>query len=237
MCQLRSGLFAVMVAAALFTTSAHAQLTFKADAINGKVVDEETGEPLAGVIIVAKWTIEASFVGYDNELLNVMETVTDKDGNYGFPGWGPKLLPVLSYPFTSSDLFGKGDDPFVVYYKSGYWPAQEYNEVTYSGQDIASRKTRLGGFAANGMTIRLKKWDGKDEMKYYERVAEMAHGQKGGWRKYPRMALAINRIYQQLVDKKKRKEIPLYFAVPHVEGFWMEDLTEEDRAYLKGYAE
>lgn len=213
------------------------QPTFTAEAITGKVVDEETGEPLAGVIIVAKWTIEASFVGYDNELLNVLETVSDKDGNYGFPGWGPKLLPVLTYPFSSSDLFDKGDDPFVVYFKSGYWPAQEYNGVTYPGQDIAKRVPTLGGFKANGMTIKLKKWDGKDEEKYYTQVSSMADDLNGGWKKYPRMALAIDQITQQLLKRMKRKEIPQYFPVPHVEGFFMKDLSEEDRAYLKEYSE
>jgi len=211
--QLRSVLFAVLMTfACLFGTAAQAQITFTADAIAGKVVDEETGEPLSGVIIVAQWTINPKWVGYDNELLNVLETVSDKDGNYGFPAWGPKLLSVPAVFISASDLFGKGDDPMVVYYKSGYWPAQEYNEVTYSGQDIAKRKTPLGGFAANGKTIRLKKWDGKDEMKYYERLSSMTDQLKGDWKLYPRMALAIGPMYQQLVDKKKAKGNPSLFS-------------------------
>jgi len=240
MCQWRRALSSMSVTIAIMlSTPAHAQLTFTADAINGKVVDEETGQPLAGVIIVAKWTIEASFVGYDNELLKVMETVTDKDGNYGFPGWGPKLLPILTYPFSPSDLFGKGHDPFVVYYKSGYWPAQEKNEVTYPGQDIARRKPALGGFAGNGMTIKLKKWDGKDERKYYERVSHMVYELKGGWKKYPRMTLAIDRIYQPLLKRKKQKEIPLNFLIPTIKDFphFDKKLSPEDEAYLKGFTE
>lgn len=216
---------------------AHAQLTFTADAITGKVVDEETGEPLAGVIIVANWTIEASFVGYNNELLNVLETVTDKDGSYGFPGWGPKLLPITSIIFSASELFGKGADPSVVYFKSGYWPVREENEVTYPGQSIADRKPPLGGFQANGKTIKLKKWDGKDEKKYYSRVSGIVDGLRGGWREYPRMALAIDRIFQMLIQREKRKEIPPFYPTPHVQGFFMELLTPEDRAYLKEFAE
>jgi hypothetical protein len=230
-------LFAALITVAcLFGNSANAQLTFTADAINGKVVDEETGAPLAGVIIVAKWTIEASFVGYDSELLNVLETVTDKDGHYGFPAWGPKLLPRTSYPFSLSELFGKGDDPYVVYFKSGYWPAHEKNDPTYPGLSIADRKTPLGSFQVNGKAIRLKKWDGKNEAKYYERVSDMVHELKGGWKKYPRMTLAIDRIYQPLLQRKKRGEIPLTFLIPTVKDFphWDKKLSPEDEAYLKG---
>jgi len=234
MCQLRSGLFAVMVAAALFTTSAHAQLTFKADAINGKVVDEETGQPLAGVIIVAMWTVEESLVGRGNDLLDVLETVADKYGNYGFPEWGPK--PVPSFPLSPLAIFGSGNDPFVVYFKNGYWPAHESNGMS-DPERIASRKPPLGGFKANGMTIRLKKWDGKDEAKYYERVSDMVHELRGGWKQYPRMAIAIDRIYQSLLLRLNRKELPWNFLIPHIAGFFMEDLSAEDRAYLKGYSE
>jgi hypothetical protein len=200
-------LFGVLVTVVcLFSTAANAQLTFTAEAINGKVVDEETGAPLAGVIIVAKWTVEESFVGRNNDLLNVLETISDKDGNYGFPAWGPKLLPI--FPLSPLAIFGSGNDPMVVYFKSGYWPAQEKNEVTYAErlEGVDSRKTPLGSFQANGKTIKLKKWDGKDEERYYERVSAMVNELHGGWKKYPRMTLAIDRIYQPLLQREKRKD-------------------------------
>lgn len=93
----RRAMLGVLVTVALmFCTTAYAQLTFTAEAINGEVVDEETGQPLAGVIIVAKWTVDESLVGRNNDLLNVLETVTDKDGNYNFPTWGPKLIPLFA---------------------------------------------------------------------------------------------------------------------------------------------
>lgn len=229
-------LFAVLITVTcLFSNAANAQLAFTADAINGKVVDEETGAPLVGVIIVAKWTIEASYVGYDNELLNTLETVSDKDGKYGFPAWGPKMLPVTSIPISRSDLFGSGNDPGVVYFKKGYWPAREKNDTTYPGLNIADRKTPLGGFIANGKTIKLKKWDGKDEEKYYKNVSWMVYELKGGWKKYPRMTLAIDRIFQILVQREKRKEIPQFFPIPHI--IFIESLSAEEQAYLKGFAE
>lgn len=213
----------------LLTATVNAQPTFTAEAITGKVVDEETGEPLAGVIIVAKWTVEESFVGRDNDLLNVMETVSDKNGNYGFPAWGPKPVPTSPFP-----VFGSGNDPLVVYFKSGYWPTKEKNELTDPGR-IATRKPPLGGFKANGMTIKLKKWDGKDEKEYYLRVSYMVDDLSGGWKKYPRMTLAIDRIFQMLVQKEKRKEIPPFFPTPHI--VFIETLSAEEQAYLKGYAE
>lgn len=223
----------------LLSTPAHAHLTFTADAINGKVVDEESGAPLDGVIIVAKWTIEASYVGYNNELLNTLETVSDKDGNYGFPAWGPKMLPVTAISFSRSDLFGGGNDPCVVYFKNGYWPAREKNDVTYPGINIADRKTPLGGFIANGKSIKLKKWNGKEEAEYYKHVSHMVDELKGGWKKYPRMTLAIDRIYQPLIQRLKRKEIPWNSSIPEIKGYphFDKKLSPEDDAYLKGFAE
>jgi hypothetical protein len=62
---------------------------------------------------------------------------------------------------------------------------------------------------------------------------------KGGWKKYPRMTLAIDRIYQPLLQRMKHKEIPLNFPIPEIEDFphWSNKLSAEDAAYLKGFAE
>ena len=238
-CSAKTLLATLMAIACMLSTVACAQLTFKAEAITGKVVDDETGKPLARVIIVAKWTIEASFVGYENELLNVLETVTDKEGNYAVPAWGPKLLPISSYRFTFSELFGKGDDPYVVYFKSGYWPQSEKNDVTYPELSIDDRKPRLGGFIANGKTIKLRKWDGKNEKEYYTRISDIVDELKGGWKKYPRMTLAIDGIYQPLLQRKKLKEIPLTFPIPTIKDFphWDKKISKEDENYLKGFKE
>lgn len=102
---------------------------------------------------------------------------------------------------------------------------------------ITSRDPPLGGFRANGKTIKLKKWDGKDEAKYYTRVEAMVLNLRGGWKQYPRMTLAIDRIFKLLIERIKRNEIPRNFDVPHIAGFNMEDLSADERAYLKGFAE
>jgi hypothetical protein len=233
MCQWRTALFVALVTVAcLFSTAADAQLTFTADAINGKVVDDETGEPLAGVIVVAIWAVNESLVGRGNDLLNVLETVTDKNGDYSFPAWGPKLIPF----FTLSPLaiFGSGDDPSVEYYKNDYWPAHESNGMS-DPERIASRNPPLGSFKANGKTIRLRKWDRKNEREYYFQLSGMVIDLKGGWRRYPRMTLAMDKIFQMLVQREKRKEIPAFFPAPHIVS--IDTLSAEDQAYLKGFAE
>jgi hypothetical protein len=220
---------ALTTVACLLSSVAQAQLTFTADAINGKIVNEETGAPLAGVIIVAEWYVQERLVGRGNGLLNVMETVSDKDGNYGFPSWGPKLLPMSPYP-----IFGSGNDPLVLYFKNGYWPAIESNDAS-DPESIATRKPPLGGFQANGKAIKLRKWDGKNEREYYDKVRFMVDQLNGGWKKYPRMTLAIDRIFQMLVQREKRKEIPPFFPTPHI--VFIETLSAEEQAYLKGFAE
>lgn len=199
---------------------------YSAQAITGKVVDAETGEPLAGVIIVAQWMIDRKFVGDDKALLNVMETVSDSEGNYGFPAWGPISLPPMAD-------FRKGEDPRVYYFKTGYWPEVESNGVV---SDISYRITPVGGFKGNGKTVKLRKWDGKDVREYYLRVdgmaSDMPHESGLEWKKYPRLTVAVETIHRRLLQQPG---FPKNVAIPFIRGLSMNRLSEEDRDYLKRF--
>lgn len=199
--------------ACLCSAVANAQLTFTADPIAGKVVDEESGEPLAGVVIVALWLIEESFVGRANGVLNILETTSDRNGDYGFPGWGPKVVPPSPFP-----VFGSGKDPLVLYFKEGYWPAREKNDSIYYAR-LHTRQPPLGGFKANGLTIKLRKWDGTDEERYYSELTSMLIGLRGAWQSYPRLTISMDRIYRLLVRRMGQKELRNTFPVPSIKGF------------------
>lgn len=203
---------------------------YSAKAIHGKVVDAESGEPLAGVIIVADWMIDRKWVGDEKALLKIMETVSDASGNYEFPAWGPIMLPPLA------DFRG-GKDPEVSYFKVGYWPEFESNNVS-TDIKLRNRNAPLGDFKGNGQTIKLKKWDGKDERAYHSALSflgsSMPSPTRTEWRKYPRLALALDSIATEV---RARPNLPWNWPVPRVPGFRSESLSNEDREYLKGYRE
>src|SRR5713101_510551 len=189
----RSLLKIVWLAVLLWPLPAMAQLTYSAKEIRGKIVDADTGQPLDGVNIVAQWKIDRMLVGDDKALLHVTEAVTDKDGNYSFPGWGP--IPL---PFRAD--FGEGRDPLLSIFKSGY-------DVEFLDNGIISdtrfRSTPLGEFKWNGATTKLKKWKGSLR-DYWWHVNSMSGGLPGenkAWRGYPRMVLALIKEQQRLKEQ------------------------------------
>jgi hypothetical protein len=81
---------------------------------HGKVIDEETGDPIAGAVVTVIW--------YDSEIIhmantrtfeNANETVTQNDGSFSLWTW-----PGISFnPFTYVVT-----PPEVIIYKAGYAP-------------------------------------------------------------------------------------------------------------------
>ena len=71
-------------------------LFYSAKEINGAVVDGETGKPLEGVVVVAQWIYWCPGGGHYMRI-KVIEAVTDKDGRYHIPAWGPRLRRPFCY--------------------------------------------------------------------------------------------------------------------------------------------
>lgn len=62
--------------------------TYSGPEWSARVVDMETGAPIENAIVVARWELErysGRFAGW----LFVAEAVTDRDGHFHFPAWGP----------------------------------------------------------------------------------------------------------------------------------------------------
>src|SRR5262245_30347907 len=71
---------------------------YAAKEIRGRVVDAASGEPLARAIVVAQWELVREVIpGLINrsygDVLKTVEAVTDKDGYYVIPAWGPVARP------------------------------------------------------------------------------------------------------------------------------------------------
>lgn len=94
--------------AGLFGTS------LSADPIDSRVMDAETGEPIEGAIVLARWALyEGSLTGHASAcgVAAIEETITDKDGKFHIPGWGP-----------ISAICGemRNGNPMVYVFKPGY---------------------------------------------------------------------------------------------------------------------
>ena len=99
----------------------------KSAPFSGKVVDEVTGEPIEGVIVIGHWPGALNIFQPENKIktIEVLETVTDKEGNYSMPGWTKRNLYTS---FTSSD-------PDIYLFKIGYEMKSFNNRWTNAGDE------------------------------------------------------------------------------------------------------
>lgn len=102
----------------------------------GKVIELETGRPIEGAVVAARWRIT---VWVHTEILcDAQETITDKNGDFKLPlGW------CINHPFAEMDK------PRVVVFKPGYlgYPPLGYDQEQrrahmpdFSGQEFRDKK-------------------------------------------------------------------------------------------------
>ena len=85
--------------------------------IRATVVDEATGDPVPDVVVVALWELRQIAA---RPRLHVAEAVTDAQGRFHIPGWGPKLRPPLAELGDRS--------PLLLLFKRGFVPLRLHNE-------------------------------------------------------------------------------------------------------------
>ena len=118
---------------------------YTADPISARVVDAETGQPLAGVNVAALWILKGGLEGNEFGYANVLEAVTDASGSFSFPGWGPR--PVLVGHLRS-------ESPLMMFFKPGHRYHHVQNRVVTSRAPMQTRSDW------NGKTIALKQFKG-----------------------------------------------------------------------------
>lgn len=191
----------VVVALALFSIAlgACASGPYTAAAIEAKVLDAQTGKPVEGAVVVAYWETKYDvFMGdYKTEYHHIVETKTDKDGKFSFPGWGPEIL-------SGGDL--DGSDPAILIFKVGYYSGGEGDSPTYVKDNPSHRDPYW-----NHSTITLKPFIGDlsspDSKQFVSNVSWLngelnfstIHPSRCDWKKIPHMLSALaeqNRIFE-----------------------------------------
>lgn len=97
--------------------------------IEGRVIDGATRQPLAGVIVVARWKLEGFLHGEDAGNLHLAEAVSAGNGSYQFAAWGPRRPPGG----TSLDARA----PRLYFFKPGYALRQLANDESGVGPAAA----------------------------------------------------------------------------------------------------
>lgn len=169
--------------------------TYSAEAIEAWVVDEDTGQPLEGVIVVAHWALRGGLHPDVIGQLMVMEVVTDANGRFQFPTWGPKLRPVTGYLHV--------DDPELLFFKSGYEYLSLANHVTEEVNTSSVRRSEW-----NQQTIKLKKFTGSVE-EYAKRLIwfddqfnfAFKSDTNCEWKQIPRMLVTLEQERKRLKEK------------------------------------
>jgi hypothetical protein len=115
---------------------------YSAKEIRATVVDGATGQPLEGVVVVARWVLRRMYG--DGPKLHVAETVTDRQGKFLIPAWGPKPRPALMALTWKS--------PQLLLFKHGYVP-----EELYSGESKEKFAERFPNYR-NMKSSEIKLW-------------------------------------------------------------------------------
>jgi hypothetical protein len=163
---------------------------YSADEITATVVDADTKAPIEGVNVVAEWTIRGGInygatVGY----MNVLETVTDKNGKFHFASWGPRLN------FRIGEI--RQEAPALMLFKSGY----RYTAMENNGSSLAAAPSAMKS-DWNEQTIPMKRYSGTTpdyEAGYIALVTDTDNLQRyGHWADIPRFLCALGQEHDSL---------------------------------------
>jgi len=184
-------LVALGIALLLAPLSSYAFI-YNAEAVEGWVADG-TGKPIEGVIVVAHWQLKGGLEGGTPiDELKILETVTDRNGRYFFPAWGPK--------FALSGFFGRlgSESPEILMYKQGY-KFQRLINYWYRGRDTSKsewdKKTvKLERFAGTLKEYSQDLWQLNNDLWTTGYGVGERLGDFCGWKSFPQMLRAMDKL-------------------------------------------
>lgn len=188
----------VAMSVAVSSAACSAPASYSSEAIQSTVIEADTNKPLAGVIVVAHWELEVGGPGGSRPIgqLKVMETVTDKEGRFQFPAWGPLRRPkgVLT-----------DKDPRILLFKPGYeyralqrllnskWLEESW-KISVRPTDWVPRVVELKRFDDHPLSIGPYKYQTSayaEHLTFLSTSLETIAMENCNWKKIPRMLLAL----------------------------------------------
>ena len=171
---------------------------YSAKPIEAWVIDADTKQPIEGVNVAAQWDLEYGLEGGGAFPLTILETVSDKNGRFYFPAWGPKQI-LDDLP---SEARLKNNDPAIQFFKSGYRVLELRNDRP------------IDSMWGHGSSLRSSNWDGKKiQMTKLQGTHEeygvllpgfyfLTSSRHCEWKYLPRMIVAIDNEYRRLKEQK-----------------------------------
>lgn len=195
---------ALAAACVQFTGAMAGMPVYTASPIDARVVDAQTGQPVAGASIIANWQLVTGSLDGERKRgqLEVKETTTDAEGRFHFDGF-TKPNPTLG------EL--RDQDPQILIFKPGYRPKRITN-------DYGTRTPVLIGATrasqANGTTIGLQRYaadPAEERQTAYEHfkidvepiIADCQ------WKKIPNALLAMTRERERIKSVAPGKYVDL----------------------------
>jgi hypothetical protein len=183
-------------AAALLTIYYFASSAWMSGPIEASVVDASTGQPVSGAIVLANWEL-SGLEGYVVGQLAVFEVVTDANGAFRIPAWGPRL-------HTGSGEI-RARSPQVRILDRRYVPVVMWNSPGGPLGREASPK-HLMRPSLNGQTVRLQAFRGTpaeyvQQLRSLQQSVEFLYS--GGhceWQQAPRTVATLHKIKSELGD-------------------------------------
>ena len=162
--------------------------SYSAKAIKATVVDADSGEPLAGVNVIAHWELQERGWGGAGDL-ELMEAVTDVNGTFVFPAWQGKTPPMAGLYRARLG----NSDPALQLFKSGYNIRGLSNRL--QPQRLLDENHTWDRYSDwDGKVIKLEKFNGNLEI-YASIAAGTITGLGGGlecpWKRIPRYITAL----------------------------------------------
>ena len=190
---------------------------YYAQRIHGQIVDDETGKPLEGVIVVARWILLRKGLGesWHDQQLRIFETDTDKNGNYVIPG--SPMIRLM--PFTELD----SRDPEIVFFKKGY--------TLLAVSNLFDRNSVIRKSDWNAKVLRLKPFKGSKERYAIFLGSLFTWDDYYEWQFVPRSLLAVYEEAQRLalegIDPMRLPDVPDISKFSEADKKFLEEFKHE----------
>lgn len=151
-----------------------------AERIEGRIVDADSGAAVEGVVVVAHWQSDIHTLGgrIPGEQIMILEAVSDADGRFHFPAWGPRM-------YAAGVVEDK--NPELLLFRPGY----EYRHLSGMNEARDAQQSpaafRMKRFAGDAAAYRHHLGSLNTDLRFAEEAKDCA------WKRIPRMVQAVAR--------------------------------------------